>query len=272
MPKGDLGEEISLQSLAFISKYTKNDNLEELKEHVLRLKQGLVDRNIHLYRCIKTNKFLSARLARHTFYPTFKEMVKTHHDSGNAFKYADIGCCFGTDVRKVIVDGVSQSDIYAIDVHDEYWKFGLDLFKDVDTLKVHTLFTDVSSPDFLTKHSDLANKFDTVYTGAVLHVFAKDEGERFVQNIYNMLKSGGVYFGSCGTTDEPMLTDVSTPVKKDQYRYLHSLESLKALLESTGFVDVEAIYQHEYSEKDTEHMHGIRKIVGYSCKKLKPAK
>jgi hypothetical protein len=44
MSKKDLGEDISLDSLTFLAKYTKNDNLQELKEHVEKLKQGLVDK------------------------------------------------------------------------------------------------------------------------------------------------------------------------------------------------------------------------------------
>lgn len=96
------------------------------------------------------------------------------------------------------------------------------------------LFTDVSVPEYAEKHADLLNKFNVmylaneltvqqftltnfIYTGAVLHVFAKDEAETFVSNVYKMLVSGGVYFGSSGVATEPTQTIVSTP-KKDKKR------------------------------------------------------
>lgn len=36
------------------------------------------------------------------------------------YRIADVGCCFGTDTRKLLLDGVHSEDIYAVDIHDGF--------------------------------------------------------------------------------------------------------------------------------------------------------
>jgi len=229
--------ELTDDSFEFISAYTKTPNIQQLREHVISLKESIAEQ-LHVYRCIEGNMFLNPRIMRHaTAYNKVKQIWEENYKNGQAFKFADVGCCFGTDTRKLLLDGVRPEDVYAIDIHDGYWNFGYDLFKDKDTLKVNTLFTDVSVPEYAETHADLINKFNVVYTGAVLHVFAKDEAETFVRNIFKMLVSGGVYFGSTGVAIEPTQTTVSTP-KKDKKRFLHSPDSLEELFKEVGFVNI----------------------------------
>jgi len=229
--------EIIDDSLTFLARYTKSSNLQELKDHVLHLKDDLQSKQLHVYKCILFNMFLFPRIARHKDYvPLVKNGFLSNPNSH--FLIADVGCCFGTDTRQMIVDGCRQEDIYSIDVLDGYWKFGLDLFRDKDTLKVNTLFTDCARKDLLTDYPNLSNKFNIVYSGAVLHVFAADEVEMFLRNMYDMVVKEGTYIGSCGVSSEPVQTQVPTPTG-NKMRYIHSPESLKILLEKIGFVDVD---------------------------------
>lgn len=258
--------EITDSALAFLSQYTKSNNLRELKEHVLRLKDDLQSKQLHVYKCIEFNMFLFPRIARHKDYDFVKKNFRSHYESNSSFKIADVGCCFGTDTRQLIVDGCRQEDIYSIDVHDGYWKFGLDLFRDTDTLKVNTLFTDCARKDLLTDYPDLSAKFNIIYTGAVLHVFAEDEVEMFLKNIYDMTAAGGTYIGSCGVGSDPVQTQVPTP-KKDKMRYIHSTASLKLLLEKIGFVDV-TFKQDEVPHDNTMIPQlKLSQFVEYSAKK-----
>jgi len=224
----------------FLSAYKKNPNIQELREHVQKVKEDLAAK-IHVYGCIDKNMFLMPRIQKHVpAYEKLLESCQANYKSNTPFTVADIGCCFGTDTRKLILDGVHPDDIYSIDVTDGYWEFGKELFGDKDTLKVNNLFTDVSSPTFGEENSILKNKFNFIYTGAVLHVFAKDEAERFVKNIYDMLASGGTYFGHASTAPEPVQTTEPTP-KKDKFRYLHSTASIEELFKSIGFINVETV-------------------------------
>jgi len=253
------------EALAFLSEYCKNPNLNELRNHVIKVKEDVS--KLHVYICIERNNFLLPRIDR---YPAYEKLVlasKEHTIANSLFRVADIGCCFGTDTRKLVFDGVHRSSIYSIDVNDGYWNLGFEMFGDKDILKVNTLFTDVSAKSFGEEHSDLTNKFNFVYTGAVLHVFAKDEAEQFVQNIYNLLVSGGTYFGSCATALEATQTTEPTP-KKDKLRYLHSPESLEELLKSVGFTNVQTtIIDRPTQRQSLPGFPAVTKFASYSATK-----
>jgi len=229
--------EIPDASLSFLSQYKHNSNLQELREQILKLKESLAVKGTHVYLCIQKNSFLTPRIVNHSAYDAIKEIWVSHYKAGTPFKFADIGCCFGTDTRKVVADGIRPEDIYSMDVTDEYWNIGLELFDDGDRLKVNTLFTDVARKEFSEDNADLTGKLNVIYTGSVLHVFAEDEVEIFLQNVYEILAKGGTYFGSCAMNSEAHQTEVPTP-KKDKRRYIHSPDSLKQLMEKIGFVDV----------------------------------
>jgi len=223
--------------LKFISAYTKNPDLNQLREHITKVKANLTSQ-LHVYGCIDRNLFLLPRVHLHPFYAKPRGRWEANYAANKPYKVADVGCCFGTDSRQFILDGVRGEDIYSIDVHDGYWKFGLDLFGDKDSLKVNTLFIDVSTPQFGTEHSDLTNKFDFIYSGAVIHVFNKEDGENFINNIYKMLVSGGILYGSTGVALAPTQTEMPTPKKDGQFRYLYSGESLGEYFKSIGFINV----------------------------------
>jgi len=116
----------------------------------------------------------------------------------------------------------------------------------------------------LAVHTELVGKFNVVYTGSVLHVLVEAEIEQFLKNIYDMLTSGGIYFGTCGVADSPGTTDEPAPGKENLMRYIHSLESLKSLLEKTGFLDVD-VQITAGSEKPPGG--SIRRMVMYFGKK-----
>jgi len=127
--------------LAFLSTYLGNPNLLEVKDHVMKVKQGLNEKKVHVYKCIKANKFLETRMANHFYYPKVFSLISSHckTNAPATFSVADIGCCFGTDTRKLLLDGCLPADVYAIDILDDYWNIGLDLYCDRDRLKVNTL-------------------------------------------------------------------------------------------------------------------------------------
>jgi len=257
--------ELSDESLSFLSKYTNNPNLEQLREHVLKLKAELAEK-LHVYRCIDRNMFLFPRIAALSTYNRIVETFRDRYQNGASFKVADIGCAFGTDTRKLLVDGCRSEDVYAIDVHPGYWDFGLQLFGDKDKLKVNSIFTNVAIPEFSEQHPTLLNTFDFVYTGAVLHVFAKDEVEAFLRNLLKMLVSGGTYFGTTGIALEPTETIVKTP-SGEKFRYLHSAESLEKLINDIGFTNVIMNVQDRPANSDDIPKFPLKKYAVFEVKK-----
>jgi len=258
-------EALADRGLSFLSAYTKNPDLQQLREHVGKVKTNLASQ-LHVYGCIDRNLFLMPRVNLHQFYPQLRDRWVANYAANKPYKVADVGCCFGTDTRQLILDGVHAEDIHSIDVHSGYWDFGLELFGDKDSLKVNTLFTDVSVPQFGAEHSELTNKFDLIYSGAVIHVFAKDEGENFIHNIYNMLTSGGIFYGSTGVALAPSQTDMPTP-RKDKCRYLYSAESLGEYFKSVGFINVRIEEFARPSESGGDPDSPIKKFVVFFAEK-----
>lgn len=255
--------ELADPALRFISAYTKNPDLEQLRKHVVKVKENLASQ-LHVYGCITRNLFLMPRIQwQADVYNKEAASWTTSYAANKPFKVADIGCCFGADTRQLILDGVHPEDIHSIDVHSGYWDFGLELYGDKETLKVNTLFTDVSEPNFSAEHNEITNKFNLVYTGAVIHVFAKDEAETFVRNIFNMLASGGTYFGNTGVAETPIQTDMPTP-KKDKCRYIFSGDSLAELFKSIGFIEVNVATFARPSEGENS---AVTKFALFSARK-----
>jgi len=153
--------------------------------------------------------------------------------SNSKARYLDLGCCFATDTRQVMMDGWNPKNLFAVDIVDDYWKFGLNLFKDAETLPIESRFGNVITDEKLCKD---IGQFNVIWTGQVLHVLNQSDVEQLIRRIFSLLESGGIYFGTCVCADTPGEWKPSPTIP---VRYLHSLESLKALLTDIGFVNVE---------------------------------
>jgi len=254
-------EEVDDASLQFLAQYTNTNDMALVRANYEKWKADLQAKQVFIYGCIKYNSFLTSRIARHKDYSS---QVLPLVQSEASFKIADIGCLFGTDIRKLIIDGAPPDALYCIDVDAAYWKSGYDLFGDEEPLQVNTVFTDVSQPNFDRYQANLIGVFDVVHSGAVLHLFAKDEGEIFLRNIYHMLKKGGLYIGNCGVALKPTQTGRLT-LKTDKLIYIHSTESLAVLLREVGFVEVTVEITQKARPAGLKF--GITWVAAYSARK-----
>ena len=99
-------KEITDESLSFISSYTRNSNLGELREHVEKVKETMTSQvicvafilwdsymslQLHVYRCIEHNAFLYPRICKmHTqVYEKAKQAWEASYSSHTRFKYGD---------------------------------------------------------------------------------------------------------------------------------------------------------------------------------------
>eukprot|EP01112_Ceratiomyxa_fruticulosa_P002501 TRINITY_DN1260_c3_g2_i1.p1 TRINITY_DN1260_c3_g2~~TRINITY_DN1260_c3_g2_i1.p1 ORF type:complete len:223 (+),score=21.32 TRINITY_DN1260_c3_g2_i1:131-799(+) len=220
-------DQIPDESLFFLSQYTQNPNLDFLRERVLEVWEESKSR-FHVYKCIERLRFLTPRIDNHHFYQT---LTKDIHD-GKEIKVLDVGCAFGQDTRKLIVDGLAHSNIYSIDIVSSYWELGRKLFMDPESFSSNFMIGNVADPSF-NSNQQLTEKFDYIYAGAVLHVLSKEDVEVFLQNIFILLKKGGFFFGHSVGSVEPRLW-IQVPNNPNKLRFLHSSASLKELFEKVG--------------------------------------
>ena len=84
-------------------------------------------------------------------------------------KLLDVGCCFGQDIRKTIVDGAPAENIYGLDIECKFIDLGYELFCDRETLKSTFIAKDMLDP--AADCEDLDGKMDIIFISSFLHLF-----------------------------------------------------------------------------------------------------
>lgn len=187
-----------------------------------------------MYGCVRQLYFLQTRIEKHSHYPNVEATIKSDPDA----RFLDLGSCFATDTRKVIVDGWKETNIVAADVIPDFWNYGLALHEDASDIKCKVAIGDVTSDSDFVKSLVAEGLFAHVWNGAVLHVLTEEKVEALLRAVYSMLRPGGSYFGDCvGTSAEPGQWE--PPLRNRTTGYHHSSESLKQTLERIGFEEVE---------------------------------
>jgi len=130
--------------LDFVKSQTGIDDAGELKKHVLAIQASAYQ--IFPYPCIRSFDFAKLRLSTLPAYSQAMTLLRERPDA----IFLDLGCCFGTDIRKVAVDGLPMQNLIACDLHGEFWNFGHELFRSTpETFPVAFLSGDVFDPAFL---------------------------------------------------------------------------------------------------------------------------
>jgi len=181
--------------------------------------------------------------------PAYQKYIKRNKRLSD-LKFVDIGCCFGTDLRQLLLDGASLYNITALDQFSQFWKAGLDLFEDTKRmsplarsnifLEASFLADDIFKRLYSFLGHDAQETYDCVYMGSVLHLLNEQDIERALEVAAKLLKSGGVYFGqNVGRSQPGVLLENAQRAEDAALRYLHSPASLEDLLKRKGFCDVE---------------------------------
>ncbi|KAJ7206521.1 hypothetical protein GGX14DRAFT_637452 [Mycena pura] len=134
--------------LEFLKSQTGIDDAGELKKHVLAIQAKAYQ--IFSYPCIRHFTFARLRLSGLPAYSQAMALLRERPDA----IFLDLGCCFGTDIRKVAVDGFPMQNLIACDLHGEFWNHGHELFRSTpETFPVAFLSGDVFDPAFLAPSS-----------------------------------------------------------------------------------------------------------------------
>ena len=231
-PNPDYDPDITDDDLAFISSYQSGKmSLEETRQHVLEFWRQTVTRdNLQIYRCIAGFQFLQPRLPAHFAYEALLPELKA-----GTRQVLEVGCCFGTDLRTMLQDGVPVEQITETDLVKDYWESGKLLYRDADDeriKRVRTFFGDATQSSFL---PDDNGKYGLIINMAVLHTLSEQGVRGMLTRFRDLLQPGrGVLIGVTGTaSDGPREWKQGSTT-----RWLHSRESLEALLKELGFAQV----------------------------------
>lgn len=206
------------------------------------------------YKCINENRFAVVRVHDHDYYHKLQSNQLKHilRKDFNQLSILDIGCCFGTDLRAMILDGASSNHVFGVDLNSEYIDIGLDiLFCDRDRMQNKFAVVDVLASRIggqsYTFDKRVQSGIDVVYCGSVYHLLDLQQQKRLTHVVSLILnanpsRNGGLFIGrTAGSTEQrPFLRSTS---QQSQLRYMHSVTSFRDMLTSEGFVDVDVKVQ-----------------------------
>ena len=119
---------------------------------------------IYPYPCIGMFSFTRLHLISH---PLYTSTILPALLSGATL--LDLGAGFSTDFRALVSAGVPSKQLTALDEHDGFWKLGIELFRDEETMKARFVVADMT--DLASVPENMLGAFDMVWAGASFHLF-----------------------------------------------------------------------------------------------------
>jgi len=194
-------------------------------------------RKIQAFTCITEYIFAEPRVDVHFFYDRF---LKETREATRAPSFIDVGCCVGTDIRKMIYDGLAPSNITGLDIESRFYNIGLSLFNQTPrSFGIRFVQADILSVDFYTRYAHLAGQFDYVHSANVIHLFDADTQHRFAQVLSFLCKPGGIIWGrQVGESDDSATRGLKIEGKGHRFT---ANEFRRMWLDSTGWdqIDIE---------------------------------
>ncbi|KAI9454156.1 hypothetical protein BJY52DRAFT_773481 [Lactarius psammicola] len=199
-----LDEGLYLCDTTFFKQQTGINDDDELKTHLLTIQAEAY--KVHPYPCIRVFSWASPGIE---YLFSYQYLLKLSKEREEAI-LLDIGCCFGTDVRKAIADGFPLRNVVTTDLHKDFWDLGHRLFRTTpDTFPVTFVPGDVFDPEHLsivppftttsppvttvpdlrtlTSLNPLRGHVSAIYVGNFFHLFPKDAQLRLARALAGLL-------------------------------------------------------------------------------------
>ncbi|RDB23458.1 Methyltransferase ausD [Hypsizygus marmoreus] len=199
----------------FFKSQTGIEEPEELKAHIIAVQKKAYE--IYGYPCIRSFSFIKLKIARMPAYPSALKLSREREDA----ILLDIGCCFGNDARKAVVDGWPVRNVIASDLRKGFWDFGHELFKSTpETFPAAFVEGDAFDPAMIaprapfyeaptTPRPDLAHltsltplqgHVSAIHASSFFHLFGEERQLELARRVATLLSPlpGSVIFGAHG--------------------------------------------------------------------------
>ncbi|KAL0954792.1 hypothetical protein HGRIS_003740 [Hohenbuehelia grisea] len=238
---------------------------EELKKHILAVQATAYA--IYGYPCIRRFAFLRLKISR---LPAYKDVLRLGKERKGAI-LLDLGCCFGNDIRKAVVDGFPIEGAIASDLQQGFWDAGHELFRSTPvTCPIKFIAGDAFDPTHiqpqgpiyevpgtaapddlksLTSLTPLLGHISAIHTSSFFHLFNEEKQFELAKIVAGLLstKPGSIIFGAHGGLPEKGLRVRTIPGRAHRM-FCHSPETWCELWDGQvfrkGTVKVEAKLVH----------------------------
>ena len=146
-------------------------------------------------------------------------------------KLLDVGCCFGQDMRKLIVDGAPAENLFGLDKERGFIDLGYDLFGDRGTLRSHMVVADAA--DATADLSALEGKIDIIFLSSFLHLWDWKGQVTVAKRLVALCapKKGTLLVGRQLGTTVPVEFPLQSPT---QLTFRHNVDSFTELWKVVG--------------------------------------
>ncbi|KZO93610.1 hypothetical protein CALVIDRAFT_485552 [Calocera viscosa TUFC12733] len=228
----------SPEELTFLQVTSGIQDEDKLKAHVVAVQEKAAQ--VFPYPCIVKFGFTRTRVSSLRGYNETLELGKRKRGA----LLLDIGCCFGADSRRAVLDGFPATQIMASDLHAEFWDLGHELFRDSqEKVPITFLAGDVFDRSFLspsppgtplsgltlpelTSLTPLHGRLSAIHASLFFHLFSRAKQEELAALLAGLLlhEKGSVIFGhQIGAEEEGLGQQFG--------RWAHNCESWRVMWE-----------------------------------------
>jgi len=227
---------------------------------------------LHGFPCIRHFAFVKTKMSA---LPAYEEVLKLGRQREGAI-LLDLGCCCGTDIRKVASDGFPIGNLIASDVLADFWNVGHELFRSTpETFPVVFLPGDALDPQFLepsppsttlseisgspptltslTCLTPLRGRVSVIHISSVFHLFSEDQQLQLARSLAGLLAPlpGSLILGSHIGHHEKGFGLRSRSASDGRFMFCHSPESWRELWEGV-FPEGTIKVQVEFAERTSD--------------------
>ncbi|KAK7019944.1 methyltransferase ausD [Favolaschia claudopus] len=264
------------ENLEFIKEPSGIKDPETLKKHIMTVQNKAYDLYGHI--CIRRFFFTKPKIST---YPMYEHVLDSGRKGGIIL---DLGCCFGTDIRKCASDGVPVQNLIASDLRPVFWALGHELFNTTpQTFPVIFLAGDALDPNFLqpsaplstssirpspppqlsslTSLAPLVGHISAIHVSSLFHLFFEPQQLQLVRTLAELLSlaPGSVILGSHGGKATKRFIETGY-CSGGHHMFCHSPDSWREMWEEvfpTGTIEVKAELKRR---RDGEEVFGANMV------------
>lgn len=145
----------------------------------------------------------------------------------------DLGCCFGQDLRQLVLDGVSSAQLVGVDIEGSLMELGYELFLDRQSLASRFVVADIFLGDAQGEPWTelVATGADVVHCSAFFHLFPLAQQIQAAKVIAGIVRKGGVIVGRQSGSVKPAEVPA---IKPGSTSFRHDVSTLVEMWERVG--------------------------------------